>query len=227
LGHFLLSPVQPVALRHFFSSTDDINVLFGSDLSWRPSPGLRLEAQAALDDVGSAGADGAKRPARWATTLGGAGAMGPTLSWRAVVSAASSLVYRTPRPEEYFTDGGIGLGRNSGDQVRATLSVTIPVQTAWLVSPTLTWQRQGEGGLNQPFPAGDQLARTPTLFIGTPATTWQAGFQFAGLPAPVAVQGYGGVSRVTNLDNIPGNSRTRFEAWLQATVGFSLGGSFH
>ena len=223
-GSFFVNPLRPLLLSHLFGTADDQNVMFGLDATWRPVRTLRLEAQGALDDVGSDGGDGAKRPARWAASLGAAGALGRALSWQARVTAATSLVYRTHRPEEYYTDGGIGLGRNFADQVLATVQVGIPVRSAWLVSPELAFLRQGEGRLDAPFPTGSALADTPTFFIGTPRTTWRAGAHLAGQRGPVALSGFGGVHHSTNVGNISGRTETGFEGRLQATLGFSLGG---
>ena len=63
------------------------------------------------------------RPARWGASLGLAGPLGGALSWQARVTAATSLLYRTHRPEEFYTDGTVGLGRNYADQVQASVSL--------------------------------------------------------------------------------------------------------
>jgi hypothetical protein len=224
----LADPWRPLLLERLFGgSADDRNLLLGLDLSVRAGRALLVEAQAALDDEGSSGGpDDAARPARWGGALGLAGPLGTSLSWRGRISAGSSLLYRTPRPEEYYSDGMIGLGRNSADNVAATLSVGVPVRGAWLVTPELTWQRQGEGTLQDPFPEGEALATTPAFFIGTPSTLWQAGASFAGQQGPVALLGVAGVQHQRNADHVPGQVRTRVEARIQATIGFSIGGAW-
>lgn len=221
-------PFRPLLLERVFGgSEDDRNLLLGVDFSLRAGPGLLIEGQAALDDAGSDGElDDAKRPARWGGALGLAGPLGAALSWRGRLTAGSSLLYRTPRPEEYYSDGAIGLGRNHADNVAATVSIGVPVRSAWLLQPELTWQRQGEGNLQAPFPEGDDLAATPSFFIGTPSTLWRAGASFAGQEGPVSLLGFAGVQHQLNADHVPGQTRTRLEARIQATMGFSLGGTW-
>ena len=166
------SPFYPLVLKGIFGNSDDANSIVGADLSWRLGRPLLLQAQFALDDAGSDKAEDA-RPARWGASLGLAGPLGGALSWQARVTAATSLLYRTSRPEEFYTDGTVGLGRNYADQVQASVSLGIPVDGAWLFRPEITWLKQGEGNLRAPFPTGAELAATPTFFIGTPATTWR------------------------------------------------------
>lgn len=224
----LADPFRPLLLdRIIGGNEDDRNLLLGVDFAVRPGRALLIEGQAALDDVGSSGdPNDADRPPRWGGALALSGPLGGSLSWRGRLTAGSSLLYRTPRPEEYYSDGTIGLGRNYADNVVATVSVGVPVRAAWLVTPELTWQRQGEGDLQSPFPEGAELAATPTFFIGTPSTLWRAGGSIVGQEGPVALLGFVGVQHQLNADHVPGQTRTRLEARLQATMGFSLGGTW-
>ncbi len=219
----IASPFYPLFLKGLFGSADDANVIVGADLWWRLAAPILLEAQFALDDAGSDEPEDA-RPARWGAALGVAGPLGGTLSWRARVTAATSLLYRTHRPEEFYTDGTVGIGRNYADQVQASLSVGVPIEGSWLVTPEVVWLRQGEGSLGAPFASGPELAATPTFFIGTPATTWRFGLALSGQSGNLALQGSGGLHATSDADHVPGSSVTRFEGRIQATIGFSTRG---
>jgi hypothetical protein len=219
----LASPFYPLVLAGIFGDSDDANTILGADISWRLGRPLLLQAQLAFDDEGSDEAEDA-RPARWGGTLGLAGPLGSSLSWRARVTAATSLLYRTHRPEEFYTDGTVGLGRNYADQVQASVALGVPVSGAWLLSPEITWLKQGEGNLRAPFPAGPELAATPAFFIGTPATTWRFGLAASGQKGAFGLRGTGGLHAISNDGHVEGSSTTRFEGRIQATIGFSTGG---
>ena len=218
----LASPFYPLVLAGIFGDSEDANTLLGADVSWRLGRPVLLQAQLALDDGGSDDAEDA-RPARWGGSLGLAGPLGGTLSWRARVTAASSLLYRTSRPEEFYTDGTVGLGRNYTDQVQATVAVGVPVAGAWLLSPEITWLKQGEGNLRAPFPTGAALAATPTFFIGTPTRTWRFSLGLSGQKGAIGLRGTGGLHTISNDGHVEGDGTTRFEGRIQATIGFSTG----
>jgi hypothetical protein len=218
----LASPFYPLVLAGILGDSEDANTILGADVSWRLGRPVLLQAQLALDDGGSDDAEDA-RPARWGGSLGLAGPLGGALSWRARVTAASSLLYRTSRPEEFYTDGTIGLGRNYADQVQATVALGVPVAGAWLLSPEITWLKQGEGNLRAPFPTGADLAATPTFFIGTPTRTWRFGLGVSGQRGAIGLRGTGGLHTIANDGHVEGASTTRFEGRIQATIGYSTG----
>jgi hypothetical protein len=118
----------------------------------------------------------------------------------------------------------VGLGRNYADQVQATLSLGVPVEGVWLVSPEITWLKQGEGNLRAPFPTEADLAATPTFFIGTPTTTWRFGLGVSGQKGSFGLKGTGGLHAISNNGHVEGSSTTRFEGRIQMTIGFSTGG---
>ena len=128
--------------------------MFGLDGQWRASRALTLEGQLALDDLQYENTGGDDRyPSRWAFTLAASGPLGSRLGWRAFYTQASSLAFRTLSPFESFTDAGVGLGRNFADMDQLSALATVPVGTRWLLTPELTVLRQGEGEINDPFPA--------------------------------------------------------------------------
>ena len=124
-----------------------------------------LEAQLALDDLQYENTSGATRyPNRWALTVAGFGPLGRALGWRAFYTQASSLAFRTLDPFENFTDAGVGHRpqlRRHGPAHRSRSACRAAPR--WLLTPELTLLRQGEGEINDPFPA------TPAEAGQTPA----------------------------------------------------------
>jgi hypothetical protein len=222
-GAFLLDPFRPLVIGHLVGLPDDRNILLGTDLAWRPNSRLLLEAQGALDDFGSDDPASA-RPARWGMILGASGPIGANLSWQSRFTAATSLAFRTHTPEQNYTDGGVGIGRNSADQAEFRFSLGVPVNPRWLLRPEVAVLRQGEGSLDDAFPTGAELAATPTFFIGTVSTTWRSGLGIIGWQGPLALAAFGGLQHTRNAEHLSGRMQTRFEGRFQATMGFTLGG---
>ena len=220
------NPLSLLLLANQYGLGADGNVLFGLDASYRIAKGTTLEAQLGLDDLqyeNTAGED--RYPNRWAFTLAAHGPLGPTLGWRALYTQASSLAFRTLDPFENLTDGGVGLGRNFADMDRLTLTVSVPAGTRWLLTPELTLQRQGEGDLNDPFPATPgEAGSIPQLFIGTVERTWRAAVAVSGRQGPLDLRATAGLHHVVNAGNLAGNTENRFEGRLQATLGLSRQG---
>jgi hypothetical protein len=220
------NPLSLLLLANQYGLGADGNVLFGVDGQYRIGKGTTVEAQIGLDDLQYENTGGEDRyPNRWAFTLGGHGPLGSRLGWRAFYTQASSLAFRTIDPFENLTDGGVGLGRNFADMDRATVTVTVPVGTRWLVTPELSLQRQGEGDINDPFPASPaEAGALPQLFIGTVERTWRAAVAVSGRQGPLDLRATAGLHHVVNAGNQPGNTENRFEGRLQATLGLSRRG---
>jgi hypothetical protein len=201
----------------------------GGDLHWRPRRGLQFEAQAAIDDRWRRrddpdGTGEPPHPGRWAMTVGAAGRLGPSASWRATAALVSSLAFRTIDSTESFIDRGVGIGPNFTDHALLTAAVSIPIASRWLLSPDVALLRQGEGRIDAPFPVGPALTDTPELFLGTVATTYRIGVRLAGGTSRFGVQSEAGLHHTSNAGHQEGATRTRLEARLLATLGFSLGG---
>ncbi|HUF36484.1 MAG TPA: hypothetical protein VMN37_11080 [Gemmatimonadales bacterium] len=220
------NPLTLLLLANQYGLGSDGNVLLGLDARWRVTRGTTLETQLALDDLQYENTGGATRyPNRWALTVAGSGRLGGRLGWRALYTQASSLAFRTLDPFENFTTGGVGLGRNFADQDRLTLTVTLPRGTRWLLTPELTLLRQGEGRINDPFPATDEQAGAlPQLFIGTMERTWRAALGVSGREGPLELRANAGVHHIVNAGHEEGRTVNRFEGRLQATLGLGRRG---
>jgi hypothetical protein len=220
------NPLSLLLFANQYGLGADGNVLFGLDASYRIGKGTTVEAQIGIDDIQYENPGGADRyPNRWALTLAAHGPIGSRLAWRALYTQASSLAFRTLNPFENLTDGGVGLGRNFADMDRLTVRVSLPVANRWLVTPELTVQRQGEGDINDPFPATPaEAGGIPQLFIGTVERTWRAAVALSGRRGPLDLSATAGVHHVVNAGNQEGNTDNRFVGRLQVTLGLSRGG---
>ena len=221
------STMNPLFLFTFggqFGRDGRQNSLIGGDAQWRPTPPLLLEGQVVIDDwrlgKNNTAAGETSRPNRWAFTVAASGPLGATAGWRASYTAASSLAFRTANPAENYTDGGVGIGRNVPDNGLLSLAVTIPVRGSWLITPEANLLTQGEGRINQPFPAGPDLSATPEWLSGTVRTTWRVGLGVSGRSGPVGLTAVGGFHHTNNADHQPGRTRSRFEARMFTTIGF-------
>jgi hypothetical protein len=101
----------------------------------------------------------------------------------------------------------------------------MPFRNAWLVTPELTVLRQGEGRINDPYPAkGTPRGDTPELFIGTVERTLRAALGISGRQGSLSLAGNIGFQHVTNTDNVAGRTRDRVEGRLIATLGVGSSG---
>jgi hypothetical protein len=199
------------------------NEMLGLDARWRAFGRTTLEAQLALDDFWYQDRD--QNRDRWALTLAASGPLGAAASWRAMYSQVSSLALRAFDRAENFTDAGVGIGRNFSDNDHLLVRVSLPVRNRWLVTPELALFRQGEGRIEDPYPAPAERADFPALFVGTVERTWRAAMAVRGQEGPFALSGEAGFHHVVNAGHQPGIDDDRIEARVQATLGFGWWGS--
>lgn len=221
------NPVAPSVVTNAFGiGTTPANTIIGVDIDWKLSRRAQFQAQLALDDFWFT--NRFMKQDRWALTLMGFGALGSRLGWRALYTQVSSLALRTFSPEENLTDAGVGLGRNFSDQDRASLYVTVPVTTRWLVTPEVTFQRQGEGRINAPYPllGPDSSQVTPLLFIGVVEKIYRVSVGIAGRQGPLDLTADAGFHHVTNDQNRAGVTANRFVGRVQATLAWRKQGRF-
>lgn len=200
------------------------NEILGLDARWRAFGRTTLEAQLALDDFWYQ--DREQNRDRWALTFAASGPLGGRASWRAMYSQVSSLALRAFNRAENFTDAGVGIGRNFSDNDHLLVRVSVPLRNRWLVTPELALFRQGEGRIEDPYPAPPERAGTPALFIGTVERTWRAALALRGQEGPLALSGEAGFHHVVNAGHQPGITDNRLEARVQATLGVGWWGSF-
>lgn len=150
--------------------------------------------------------------------------MGEELSWRAMYTEVSSLALRAFNPADNFTDAGVGIGRNFSDYDLFSLRVSVPVRQRWLVTPELALFRQGEGGINVPYPVGAARQDTPALFIGTMERTWRAGVLVSGEEGPLQLTGDFGLHHVTSAGHVEGETETKLVFRLRGTLGLEWHG---
>ena len=208
---------------------DDRNTMIGGDIAWRPADRILLEGQAMIDDKWRLkddpdGTGEVAHPGRWGLSGAVTAALGSGASWRTSLAAISSLAYRTIDSTQSFVDRGVGIGPHFTDQIRIGTSVAIPIRDRWLVTPDVTWLIQGEGRIDTPFPANEELRDTDEILIGQSANTLRLGLSVSGGDRRFQISGTGGWFHTANSDHIAGRSRNRLEARLRMTVGFSRSG---
>jgi hypothetical protein len=212
--------VPLLAIPALVASKSHRNEMIGGDISWRPSPAFRLEAQLAIDDWNFDANN--PYPQRWAGAVSGAGALGRSASWRASYTTASSLAFRTLNPEENIVDQGIGIGRLFPDNEIVDLSVGIPLRETWLVTPRMALLRQGEGRIEAPFPTFAEASSTPARFIGVTATSLWTGLGVAGGYRRLQASAEGGLRHTSNAGHVTGRTSTTLEGRIAVTLGFTL-----
>ena len=220
------NPLSPTVLANDFGIADTgSNTMIGIDASWRAGRRVTFQMQAALDDFWFNKRN--KKQDRWAFTVAGYGPLGGRLAWRAWYTQVSSLALRTANPQENFTDQGVGIGRNFSDDDQLSASVTIPAVRSWLLTPELTFQRQGEGRIDDPYPGPDANGNqiTPMFLIGTVEHTYRVALGVSGREGPLDLSANAGFHHVTNDQNQPGVTANRFVARIKATLAWRRGGA--
>jgi len=227
------NPLSPSVLANTFGIEDlNSNTMIGADVHWRVRRWLTAQAQLAVDDF--LFNNRYQAPDRWAFTFSFFGPLGRTLAWRAMYTQVSSLALRTADSRENFTDGGVGTGRTFTDMDLAVVSLSVPVLRSFAVAPEVAVERQGEGRINDPFPAaapclarsGTTCINEPGLFIGTVEHTYRIGLRVSGRRGPFDLVGSAGLNHVTNDGNQPGVTANRVVASVQATLGWRRRGPF-
>ena len=223
-----LNPLSLSFLENAYGLGEETNTMLGVDVQWKASGRFTLQGQFALDDLTYKDRGSASRnPDRWAFTLMAFGPLGRQASWRAFYTQASSLAFRTFDDQfQDFTDDGVGIGRNFADNDQLTVTLSRPLARRWLVTPELTVLRQGEGRIQDPYPASGtpELGSTPQLFIGVTERTWRAAIGVSGMLRQVRLTANAGFHSIQNEGHVEGNSVQRFEGRLQLTVGISRRG---
>jgi len=219
------NPLSISVLANDFGIADTgSNTMIGLDASWRVGRRVTVQTQIAIDDFWFNKRN--QKQDRYAFTLAGYGALGRRLGWRACYTQVSSLAFRTANPQENFTDQGVGIGRNFSDDDQLSASVTIPALRSWLLTPELTFQRQGEGKIDDPYPRPDANGNqiTPMFLIGTVEHTYRVALGVSGREGPLDLAANAGFHHVTADQNRLGVTANRFVARIKATLAWRKGG---
>ncbi|HRZ09640.1 MAG TPA: hypothetical protein P5319_07055 [Gemmatimonadales bacterium] len=212
-----ITPVGVMFLGNTLSSGDEAQLMFGGDGRIVLNNGISLEGQLAIDDFRWFAQDSAgDRPNRWAFTASVMGPVGSSGSWRALYTQVSTYALRTFAPEQDYINVGVGLGRQFVDGDQLTFTTTWPVRTGWVVTPELTFLRQGAAEITDSFPP--DLTGLDGFLSGVVAKTGRLAVGVRGQQGRVRIQGNLGVNQTWNADHIEGNTATTFVAQVMATV---------
>lgn len=162
------------------------NFLLGADVSYQPSPSLRVAAQIYADDIQvDRKTQHDKKPEELGYTLSvTGGAMRGRLSWSALYTRVDALDYRTAANEEQYSIDSVGLARNHTDYDQWTLRAMIaPAQRA-LVGGEITFIRQGQGDFRIQYPPDSAFSDTLILLTGVVERTLRVAVQANWTPVP-------------------------------------------
>ena len=188
----------------------NVNSFVGLDVERRGRVGVF--GQLMLDDiqVDRAGASDQK-PVSYAVTVGARGAIGAAATaWRVYYTRVTNLTYRNEDSLQVPLYHLLGTGRNFDDYDQLTWTLGLLPRAGLLLTPEVTYLRQGEGDPRLPHPVVSAYPTTPTIFQGIVERTLR--FAVAGSYAPSARVGLSfdaGVHHISNFQHTNGDTRTR------------------
>jgi hypothetical protein len=229
-GGLSLRFLNPVELLLFDKDGEPadmtVNLMLNAE-AWLRKGALTMHGEFLLDDFDVSGTPGLGRaPTRYGFDVT-AKWVSPAqpLALSAEYRQVSSFAYRTSYGVDVYTYLQRGLGDNFADYDRltATLEWTPPLH-GLIVAPALLVQRQGEGGIREPFPATPPgFFDSPSLFLGVRETTWRAALR--GRYQPLRQLWFAwdvGPNVVHNKDHVVGASKTEFEGTGEVGVRLEL-----
>lgn len=197
------------------------NVMVGVHAQYRLPGAITLQGEAALDDLMLHNRE--RYPDRYAFTLMATGPAPMGTAFRVFYTRASALAFRTTNPDENFTERGVGLGRGFADNDQVTAGVTRPVTPSLVGGLDLTFLRQGQGRLTDPY---DAILPMKGIFLGTVERTLRLAGRIHGTLGVLAVQGEVGLSHLTNAEHRAGRTLNRMEGRLSAQLRVGTSGKF-
>ncbi|MGH7658075.1 MAG: hypothetical protein ACREL6_07555, partial [Gemmatimonadales bacterium] len=222
------NPLSLSLLENAYGLGGETNSILGADLQWKISRAATFQGQFALDDLTYEDRGSPTRnPDRFAFTLMGFGPLGSELGWRAWYTFASSLAFRTFDDQfQDFIDQDVGIGRNFADNDQIGAEVSVPVTNSLLLTPGMTFLRQGEGRITDPYPPSGsaQLGSTPQHLIGVVEKTLRLGLRAEGWRGPLRFQLEAGVAHVANEGHVAGADDEVFTSRVMVTYGFDWQG---
>jgi hypothetical protein len=204
-----LNPLNSGILEQW-NSGGNVNSFVGLDFERRGK--VTLFGQLMLDDIQvDRGNATDKKPVSYALTVGTQGAVGgAAAAWRVWYTRVTNLTYRNEDSLQVPLYHFLGTGRNFADYDQVSVTVGLLPRAGLLLTPELTFLRQGEGDPRQPHPPVAAYSTTPTIFQGVVERTLRGAL--SGTFAATDRLSFGfdaGVHRITNFQHVTGDTRTR------------------
>jgi hypothetical protein len=199
------------------NTNTSVNSFVGFDAQ-RRGP-VTLFAQGMLDDIqidSKTATD--RKPDSYGLTLGAQGNLGlANGAWTAFYTRVSNLAYRNEDDFQAPLFFGLGTGRNFSDYDQVTVrSSFIPARGA-LLTPEITFLRQGEGDLHLAHPPVAAYDSTRAFLSGVVERTVRVAIGYRLLAGAWSVEGDGGVHLISNAGHVTGANKTR---WV-GTIGLT------
>jgi len=201
-----------VGILEQWNNGGNVNSFVGFDFERRGA--VTVFGQLMLDDIQVDRANATdKKPVSYAFTAGTRGALGgAATAWRAWYTRVTNLTYRNEDNLQVPLYHSLGTGRNFADYDQLTVTVGLLPRAGLLVTPELSFLRQGEGDPRQPHPSVSAYPSTATIFQGVVEKTLRAALSGSFAASDRLSLGFdAGVHRITNFQHVSGDTRTR---WL-------------
>ena len=147
----------------------------------------------------------------YALTVGARGVIGAAATgWRLYYTRVTNLTYRNEDSLQVPLYHSLVTGRNFDDYDQLTGTLALLPRAGLLLTPEITYLRQGEGDPRLPHPDVSAYPTTPVIFAGVVERTLR--LALAGSYAPSARVGLSfdvGVHRISNFQHASGDTRTR------------------
>ncbi len=210
-----------VGILEQWNSGGNVNSFVGLDVEHRAR--VSPFGQLMLDDiqVDRAGATDQK-PVSYALTLGARGGIGNAATgWRVYYTRVTNLTYRNEDSLQVPLYHLLGTGRNFDDYDQLTGTIALLPRAGLLLTPEVTYLRQGEGDPRLPHPTVSAYPTTPTIFQGVVERTLRVAVTGSYAPSARIALGFdAGVHRISNFQHASGDTRTRFLGRVTLTYRF-------
>ena len=187
----------------------NVNSFVGLDFEHRAP--VSIFGQLMLDDIQvDRGGATDQKPVSYALTAGVRGGI-RAAAWRVYYTRVTNLTYRNEDSLQVPLYHALGTGRNFDDYDQVTGTLGLLPRAGLLLTPEVTYLRQGEGDPRLPHPVVSAYPTTPTILQGVVERTVR--FAVTGAYAPsgrVGLSFDAGVHRITNFEHVSGDTRTRF-----------------